>query len=95
MDITLTSVQIITILRYLITAAGAGVWATKHDSELTNIAGLLVAIIPALIGAWKDYVNHKQQIVLKEEIVEAKIETKAAEVAVSEVTLPRNKFRGL
>lgn len=81
--------MVLTFLRYAVTAFGAGVWMTKHDSELTNLAGLLAALIPSLIGAWKDYKNHKEQQALKVDVVVAKLETAIAkeqtEIVVKQV----------
>ena len=80
MNQAITTTVVLTLLRYLITLAGGAVFWTKHDSEFTNLAGLLAAAIPALIGAWSDYKNHKQQQALKVDLAVAKEETAVAQM---------------
>lgn len=49
----LTATQVYSILRHLFSAFGGIVFFTKHESQMVNLAGLLVWAIPAIIGAWK------------------------------------------
>lgn len=71
----LTATVILSILRHLITLAGGVVFATKHESELVNLAGLLAAIIPAAFGAWKARRDAKIKDALVVEVMDAKEET--------------------
>lgn len=61
-----TSVAL-SILRHLLVLAGAAVFAEKHESDLANLAGLIVAAGAALYGAW----NARQQQRVKMELTEA------------------------
>lgn len=68
----ITASVILSFLRHIITLVGGVVFATKHESELVNLAGLLAALIPALFGAWKA----RRDMKMKDDL--------AAQVAVAE-----------
>lgn len=69
-----TSVAL-SILRHLLVLAGAAVFVEKHDSELANLAGLIVAAGAALYGAWNARQQQRAKLELSEAVEQARSET--------------------
>ena len=50
---------LLSLFRHLLTAVGAGVVIEQHNDQLAQIAGAIVAITPALFGAYKSHRDAK------------------------------------
>jgi len=69
-----TSVAL-SILRHVLVIAGAAVFVDKHESELANFAGLIVAAGAALYGAWNARQQQRAKLALADAVEQAKSET--------------------
>jgi len=69
-----TSVAL-SILRHVLVIAGAAVFVDKHESELANLAGLIVAAGAALYGAWNARQQQRAKLDLADAVEQARSET--------------------
>jgi len=71
-----TSVAL-SIVRHVLVLAGAAVFVEKHDSELANLSGLIVAAGAALYGAWNARQQQRAKLALADAVEQARSETQS------------------